>query len=60
MLFELAMLGSGLGFRPYDVAPDGRFLIIGSGQAEAGIGTEPEIVVVQNWFEDLKRLVPVN
>ena len=31
-----------------------------SGQAEAGLGTEPQIVVVQNWFEELKRLVPVN
>jgi hypothetical protein len=44
----------------YDLAPDGRFLIIRSGQAEAGVGTEPQIVVVQNWFEELKRLVPVN
>ena len=27
--------------RPYDIAPDGRFLIIRSGQAEAGGGTAP-------------------
>jgi hypothetical protein len=60
VLFEFAMTGSGGGFRPYDLAPDGRFLIIRSGQAEAGVGTEPQIVVVQNWFEELKRLVPVN
>jgi hypothetical protein len=36
------------GGRPYDLAPDGRFLIIRSGEAEAGSGTAPQIVVVQN------------
>ena len=60
VLFEFAMPASGGGFRPYDLAPNGRFLIIRSGQAEGGVGTEPQIVVVQNWFEELKRLVPVN
>ena len=52
--------GSGGGARPYDIAPDGRFLIIRSGQAEAGGGTASNLIVVQNWFEELKRLVPVN
>ena len=60
VLFEFAMLAWGGGTWPYDIAPDGRFLIIRSGQAEAGVGTAPQIVVVQNWFEELKRLVPVN
>ena len=51
--------GGNLG-RTYDISPDGqRFLMIkaggGSDQAAA-----PQIVVVQNWFEELKRLVPVN
>ena len=46
--------------RTYDISPDGqRFLMIkvggGSDQAAA-----PQIVVVQNWFEELKRLVPTN
>ena len=46
--------------RTYDISPDGhRFLMItaggGSNQAAA-----PQIVVVQNWFGELKRLVPVN
>ena len=57
-LFEAAMPSAGGGYRPYDVAPDGRFLIIQSARAEAGIAAAPEIVVVQNWFEELKRLVP--
>jgi serine/threonine-protein kinase len=40
----------------YDVARDGRFLMM------KGIGTLPrdEVVVVQNWTEELRRLVPVN
>ena len=59
-LFEFAMLPPGGGNLPYDIAPDGRFLIIRSDQVEAGVDTEPQIVVVQNWFEELKRLVPVN
>ncbi len=42
--------------RPYDVAPDGRFLMMKSVS-----GSRPgEITVVLNWFEELKRLVPTN
>jgi Tol biopolymer transport system component len=48
------------GTRAYDIAPDGRFLIIRSGQAAAGGDTASSIILVQNWFEELKRLVPVN
>ena len=58
-LFEFAnMLPNAGGSRPYDIAPDGRFLIIRSGQAEAGGGTASNMVLVQNWTEELKRLVP--
>ena len=60
VLFEFAMLRLTAGARPYDIAPDGRFLIIRSGQADAGGGTASNMIVVQNWFEELKRLVPVN
>ena len=60
VLFEFAMLLSGGGDRPYDIAPDGRFLIIRSGQAEAGGGAASNLILVQNWTEELKRLVPVN
>jgi Tol biopolymer transport system component len=58
-LFEFPMVQL-TGGTPYDIAPDGRFLIVRSNQAEAGAGTVPQIVFVQNWFEELKRLVPVN
>jgi Tol biopolymer transport system component len=42
----------------YDVSPDGqRFLMIKPGEVTAS-SSLPQIVVVQNWFEELKRLVP--
>jgi Tol biopolymer transport system component len=58
VLFEMAMLVPPGGSRTYDIAPDGRFLIIRSNQSEAATGSAPQIVVVQNWTEELKRLVP--
>jgi hypothetical protein len=57
-LFEFAMLVPRGGSRPYDLTPDGRFIIIRSSQAEAGSGTAPNVILVLNWFEELKRLVP--
>jgi len=53
-LFEGQYFALGDG-RRYDVAPDGRFLMI----QELGESTPPCIHVVLNWFEELKRLVPV-
>jgi len=46
----------------YDVASDGRILVIARDDAvEAGAeDTRPPIVVVQHWFEELKRLVPTD
>lgn len=58
VLFEIPMLFVAQGGRPYDIAPDGRFLIIRSGQAEAGAGPAANLILVLNWFEELKRLVP--
>ena len=40
--------------RTFDIARDGRFLLIKPG----GDNTQQSLVVVQNWFEDLKRRVP--
>jgi Tol biopolymer transport system component len=49
------------GAHNYDVAPDGqRFLMIAPATRELGEEARPRIVIVQNWFEELKRLVPVN
>ncbi len=42
--------------RPFDVAPDGRFLMV-----KLASGSRPEeLTVVLNWFEELERLVPTN
>jgi hypothetical protein len=49
------------GAHNYDVAGDGqRFLMIAPAEGEATERARPKIVVVQNWLEELKRLVPVN
>ena len=44
--------------RNYDIAPDGRFLMIREGAA-TDAGTAEQLVVVLNWFEELKERVPV-
>lgn len=45
---------------PYDVSPDGqRFLVI-KPVSENETTSAPSLIVVQNWLEQLKRLVPVN
>ncbi len=58
VLFEFGILPILAGARSYDLAPDGRFVIIRSDRAQGEENTAPQIVVVQNWFEELKRLVP--
>ena len=47
-----------VGLRTYDVSPDGqRFLMIKEGATD-GSAPLPSIVVVEHWFEELKRLLP--
>jgi dipeptidyl aminopeptidase/acylaminoacyl peptidase len=43
--------------RQYDVAPGGQRLLLAKAAAP---GARPRIVVVTNWLEELKRLVPAN
>lgn len=51
---------AGTGGRAYDVVPDGgRFLIIRQRDA-APQPPMTHVVLVQNWLEELKRLVPTN
>jgi serine/threonine-protein kinase len=49
--------------REWDIAPDGeRFLLVNPGEVaatDAG-ATQPQMIVVLNWFEELKRLVPTD
>ena len=49
--------GSLGGGRTYDVGADGRFLMIKRAKPDS---SGPSLVVVQNWFEELKRRVPTN
>jgi Tol biopolymer transport system component len=46
------------GGRSYDVGADGRFLMIPLVNQSDLFGSHDNIVVVQNWQEELKRLVP--
>ncbi len=58
LLFDMRLLTSGSTLRTYDVTGDGqRFLMIKLG---VGASQNPadDIVVVQNWFEELKAKVP--
>jgi hypothetical protein len=49
------------GAHNYDVSRDGqRFLMVAPPARDQGEEARPRIVVVQQWFEELKRLVPVN
>ena len=43
--------------RPWDVAEDGRFLMVREGAT--GETTTPHMVVVKNWFQELTERVPV-
>jgi len=54
LLFEGSYQSGAIGAAFYDVTPDGqRFVMV---QAQQGAGAP--IHVVENWFEELKRLVP--
>ncbi len=60
-LFEASSyVGGSTGPRSYDVSPDGkRFVMLKSSDASAPRATAPRIVVVQNWFEELRAKVPL-
>ena len=51
--------GPGRG-RPWDVAADGRFLMVRESAAGQNTEATPRIVMVQNWFQELSERVPVN
>jgi len=45
--------------RTYDISPDGkRFLVIKNSRPDEG--DPPQLILVQNWLDELKRLVPVD
>jgi dipeptidyl aminopeptidase/acylaminoacyl peptidase len=61
-LFDLPFKAptAGAGSRSYDVAPDGRVLVFQPSAASVRTRPGSSIVVVQNWIEELKRLVPTD
>jgi Tol biopolymer transport system component len=56
LLFESASLGQGAFARNYDVTAGGDRLIV----VQPLGGTANQLNVVENWFEELKRLVPTS
>ena len=51
---------TGGGVREYHVGPDGRFLMQRRGDQQDGEDqTLTQVILVQNWFEELQRLLPV-
>ena len=48
--------------RKYDIAPNGqRFVFLAFPRAQPGADAgPPQLIVVQNWFEELRRLVPTD
>ena len=56
LLFEGELYVRGGGTQ-YDIAPDGRFLMIKPGDTST---TQNGVFAIQNWHQELKRLVPVD
>ena len=62
-LFEGTQFTAGAGgARQYHIAPDGRFLMVREGEAATGASQTQfdHLVVVENWFDELRRLAPVD
>ena len=60
LLFDLGPYLGG-GNRRIDIFPEGnRFLMLKTGGGSNATAAATSIIVVQNWFEELKRLVPTN
>lgn len=60
MLFSHGRFDQDDRVRQWDVGPDGdRFLMLNSAGADEEAGSPPtQIIFVDDWFEELKRLVP--
>ena len=60
-LFDWWYYFQGQSRRYYDVSPDGQRFLMTSRPGTADGGAEStEINVVQNWLDELNRLVPIN
>ena len=58
-LFKVGLGGEPGGHRDWDVTTDGeRFLFLESDRVVEGTQTALEMILIQNWTEELKRLAP--
>jgi hypothetical protein len=57
MLWERPSPVTFLGYRPYDVTADGRRFLVVETKERPPIKVT-EMILIQNWAEELKRLVP--
>ena len=46
--------------RPWDVAPDGRFLMLREGDTSSPDEEPTQVVLVQNWHQELLERVPID
>jgi hypothetical protein len=51
-LFDLSQYGAPA-TRPFDVAPDGRFVMVKFATTASEASARPRFVVVSNWFDEL-------
>ena len=59
VLFSNANFFGRLQLREYDLSADGqRFLRLRTGAATTDANIVPEVILIQNWFDELQRLVP--
>lgn len=61
LLWEREYYSSNRGNRTYDIHPDGgRFIMIKKADQLRIADSSDDIIVIENWFEELKRLAPVS
>ena len=58
-LFEGNYFAHQLSARTYDVSPDGRRFLMVAVMTDP-LKAAPRMLIVKNWFAELKRLVPAN
>ena len=61
VVFERAYRFPPSGGRTWDLSPDGqRFLMISDTRQPGELSSQTDVMIVQNCFEELKRLAPVD
>ena len=53
-------VASPIDLRPFDVTRDGKFIVLAPAGGGSTNSSNPQMIFVLNWFEELKHRVPVN